>query len=55
VELGEGVAVGAHSMVTKSCEPWGIYLGVPAKRITQRRKKILDLEKRFLESVKHNS
>jgi galactoside O-acetyltransferase len=49
VELKEGVAVGAHSLVTKSCEPWGIYVGVPAKRIKERSRKLLELERQFLE------
>lgn len=48
VELGEGVAVGAHSLVTKSCEAWGIYVGVPARRIKERSRKILELEQQFL-------
>jgi galactoside O-acetyltransferase len=52
VELGQGVAVGAHSLVTKSCAPWGIYVGVPAKRIKERSKKLLELECQFLESRK---
>ena len=48
VELGRGAAVGAHSLVTKSCAPWGIYVGVPAKKIKERSKNILELEKQFL-------
>jgi len=27
VEIGEGVAVGAGSVVTKTLQPWGIYIG----------------------------
>lgn len=50
VELGQGVAVGAHSMVIKSCESWGIYVGVPVKRIKERSKKLLELERQFLDS-----
>lgn len=34
--IGEGVAVGACSLVTKSLDEWGIYVGVPAKRIKDR-------------------
>jgi galactoside O-acetyltransferase len=49
VEIGEGSAVGAHSLVTKSCEPWGIYAGVPAKRIKERSRKLLEIERHFLE------
>lgn len=49
VELQEGVAIGAHSLVTKPCEAWGIYAGVPAIRIKERSRKLLELERRFLE------
>tara|TARA_R110000744_G_scaffold23877_3_gene60347 strand:+ start:4683 stop:5240 length:558 start_codon:yes stop_codon:yes gene_type:complete len=38
VTLGEGSVVGAGSVVTKDTEPWGIYLGSPAKLIGQRDK-----------------
>jgi galactoside O-acetyltransferase len=43
-ELGEGVAVGALSLVTASLPAWGIYAGNPAKKIRDRSKKLLDLE-----------
>lgn len=29
--IQEGVVIGARSVVVKSCEPWGIYVGNPAK------------------------
>jgi len=49
VTIGEGVAIGANSLVTKDCEPWGVYFGSPAKRIKNRlRDKILELEKQFI-------
>lgn len=41
--IGEGVAVGACSLVTKSLEEWGIYVGVPAKFLKQRSKQLLNL------------
>jgi acetyltransferase-like isoleucine patch superfamily enzyme len=43
--IGEGVAIGANSLVTKECKPWGIYVGSPAKCIKERSKKVLELEK----------
>jgi galactoside O-acetyltransferase len=46
--LGEGVSVGALSLVTKSLDPWGVYLGSPAKRLWTRSKDLLALEKQFL-------
>ena len=48
VEIKEGTAVGALSLVTKSLDEWSIYVGIPAKKINNRSKKILDLEKEFL-------
>lgn len=35
--IGEGCIVGACSMVKKDLEPWGIYYGVPAKRVKERK------------------
>ena len=46
VELGEGAVVGANSLVTKSCDPWTVYAGSPARPIKARPKeRILALEK----------
>lgn len=47
VTLGEGVAVGALSLVTKNCEAFGIYAGNPAKRIKGRKKELLELERHY--------
>jgi galactoside O-acetyltransferase len=44
VTLGEGVAIGALSLVNSSCDAFGIYAGVPAKRVKERSKKLLALE-----------
>jgi acetyltransferase-like isoleucine patch superfamily enzyme len=48
VVIGEGAVVGANSLVTKSCDPWTIYFGNPAKVIRRRPSdKIMELEKRL--------
>ncbi|MEQ5633304.1 acyltransferase [Providencia manganoxydans] len=52
VEIGEGSSVGAQSLVMKSLEPWGIYFGLPAKKIKNRSKKLLELECEFLRKCK---
>jgi len=36
VTIGEGVMVGAGSIITKNLEPWGIYLGTSPKRVKER-------------------
>lgn len=50
--LAEGVAVGAMSMVIRKTNPWGIYFGIPAKRIKERKKDLIKLEKEFLAKYK---
>jgi acetyltransferase-like isoleucine patch superfamily enzyme len=52
VTLHEGAAVGALSLVRRNCEAFGVYLGVPAKRISQRKRDLLEVEKRFRETAR---
>lgn len=48
VTLEDGVAIGALSLVTKNCEEFGIYMGTPAKKIKERKRDLLKLEKKLL-------
>lgn len=48
VTINEGGAIGAMSMVTKSTEAWSIYFGIPARKIKNRHKNVLELEKIYL-------
>lgn len=38
VNIGEGCVIASGAVVTKDCEPFGIYAGIPAKRICERYK-----------------
>jgi galactoside O-acetyltransferase len=38
VTIGEGAVIGAGSLVTHDCEPWGIYVGNPARKVGERQK-----------------
>lgn len=38
VTIGEGAIIGAGSLVNKDCEPWGIYVGNPARKVGVREK-----------------
>jgi acetyltransferase-like isoleucine patch superfamily enzyme len=38
VTIGEGAVIGAGSLVTKDCEPWGIYVGNPARKVSERQR-----------------
>ena len=40
-EIGDGCAVGAASLVHKTLAPWGVYVGVPVKRIRERPSEII--------------
>jgi galactoside O-acetyltransferase len=50
--VGEGVALGAHSLLTKPAEAWHIYAGAPAKMLKPRSRDLLEKEKQFYASLK---
>lgn len=43
VTIHEGSVVGALSLVTKDIPEWSIYVGIPAKKLRDRKKGLLDL------------
>ena len=55
VTLAEGTSVGAMSLIRKSTEAWSIYVGNPAKKIKDRSKDLLILEKQFLAGYDNDS
>ena len=50
VLVGEGTSIGSMSLVNKSLDDWGICIGIPCKRIKERSKKLLELEKEMFGS-----
>lgn len=48
VTLAEGTSVGAMSLVLKSTEPWSIYVGIPAKKVKDRKRDLLKLVDAYL-------
>lgn len=55
VRVAEGCSVGAMTLLNKSTDPWGIYVGSPAQRIKERKKNLLVLEREFIQEVSHDS
>jgi galactoside O-acetyltransferase len=51
VTIGEGSTVGALSFVKRSLEPWGVYAGIPVRRIRDRAKDVIALEKELMRQV----
>ena len=47
VTLEEGVAVGALSVIRRSCAAFGIYSGNPARRVAERKRDLLALAERL--------
>ncbi|PTV96833.1 galactoside O-acetyltransferase [Halanaerobium saccharolyticum] len=52
VNIETGVAVGALSLVKKDLSSWGIYSGVPVKKIKDRKKDLLELQKKMESDLK---
>ena len=49
MRVKEGSAVGCMSLVSKTIESWGIYAGIPCHKIKDRKKNLLELERKFLQ------
>lgn len=47
VRIEDGCSVGALTLISKNTEPWGVYVGNPAKRLKERSKDLLELEKQL--------
>ena len=43
--IGEGTSVGAMSFVNKSLDKWGIYVGIPCRKLKDRKRNIENLSK----------
>ena len=54
VDVADGCSVGAMSLVTQSTEPWGIYVGCPARRFKDRKKDLLVLERAYCATDPHH-
>lgn len=48
VIIGEGAAIGSMSLVNKSLEEWSVCIGIPCKKIKDRDRSVLLLEKKLL-------
>lgn len=51
VLIGEGVAIGALSLVSKNCDPFYVYAGKPAKKIKERKRDLLVMENVFRQNM----
>ena len=49
--VGEGAAVGALSLVSRDCDSFGVYVGVPARKIKERSRDLLVQEQAYLQGA----
>lgn len=49
VVVADGVSAGAMTLLNRSTEPWSVYVGCPARRLKERRRDLLELEKQYLD------
>ena len=45
--MAEGCSFGAMSLINRSTEPWGVYAGIPARRLRERSRDLLEQEKKL--------
>lgn len=48
VTLAEGTAIGAMALVLQSTDPWSIHVGNPARKLRDRKRDLLELEREYL-------
>lgn len=46
-KIGEGAFIGAQALVTHDLEPWGVYVGSPARKIGERPREALNKVKEY--------
>lgn len=51
VTIKEGTAVGCMSLINQPLDSWGIYAGIPCRKIKDRKKIILKLEEEYLQTL----
>lgn len=47
--MEQGVALGAMSLLLRKTKPWGMYFGIPARRVSERSKTCVELKEKFLQ------
>lgn len=48
VNIGDGAAIGAAALVLKSLDGWAVYVGSPARKLRDRKRDLLELEREYL-------
>ncbi len=49
VTVGEGASIGAMSLINRDIENWTMNVGIPARKMKERSKRLLELENKYIE------
>lgn len=52
--LAEGTVLGTMSLLSKKTKEWNIYFGIPAKRVNERNRGVLEQEHILMSQIKEN-
>lgn len=55
VMIGDGSSVGAMSLVNRSLPEWSVCVGIPCRRVKERKKDLLALEAKLIEDLANGS
>lgn len=50
VTVDEGTSIGSMTLCNKTTDPWSIYIGIPARKVGERKKDILKMEQQLWEN-----
>lgn len=53
VHVMDGCAISAMTLINKNTSPWGIYAGIPGRRLKDRKMDLLELEAQLLAEESH--
>ncbi|NCB57174.1 MAG: acyltransferase [Gammaproteobacteria bacterium] len=53
--IADGCSIGAMSLITRPTSPWGIYFGIPARRVKERKMDLLQFETEYLKEESNDT
>jgi len=55
VFIDEGTAIGAMTLISKNIGSWKVVMGIPARIVSERNRKILEIEEEFMKNLFNNA
>ena len=55
VFIDEGTAIGAMTLISRNIGSWKVVMGIPARIVSERNRKILEIEEEFMKNLFNNA